>query len=50
MFPVDDTKKEVTVDKREEMQISCHAEDVKSKGVAAEEDASAKGVKFDKKM
>ena len=37
------THKKVIVDKRGKMQISCHAEDVESKEVAAEQDASVNG-------
>ena len=48
MTPVDDTKREVTADKRGEMEISCNAEDVESKEVSAEKDPSVKEVKLDK--
>ena len=40
----------MTVDKRGEIQISHHAEDVDSKEVAAEKDASVKAVKLDKEV
>ena len=43
-------QKKVTVDKREEMQILCNAEDVELKGVATEKDALVKGVKLDKEV
>ena len=47
-IPVDDTKRQVAVDKREEMQIPYHAKDVKSNKVAAENNISAKEVELEK--
>ena len=40
----------MTVDTREEIQISYFAEDVESKEATAETDASVKGVKCNKKV
>ena len=50
MFFVDDTKKEVTVDKGGDIQMSLHAEDVEPNEVAAQKGVSVKGFKLDKEV